>query len=269
MKLLKLIKSKGCLFGTKFLVIANIVAFVAVIIINYLATNLPIGWLTTWELSDLYPNLFVPAGLTFSIWWLIYLSLLWFVIWQAVDFFRKKSLWITKKILRLFILSCMANIGWIFARHYQKVLLSVIIMILFLIILIVLNNRVQIWKKIWSFKDKLFLQVPFSLYLGWISVATIANISTYLVNIWWSGRWISPVSWTIIVIIVAMILALLALYRKKDIVFSLVIIWAFLWIILKRLWAEVVYTEIIWVTWIAIMIISTGVWYRFEDWKKS
>ncbi|HRX63991.1 MAG TPA: hypothetical protein P5060_02705 [Candidatus Absconditabacterales bacterium] len=269
MKLLKLMRSKKCLFGTKFLLIANIVAFVAVMVINYLATNLPIGGLTTGELSDLYPNLFVPAGLTFSIWGLIYLALLGFVVWQAIDFFKKKSLGITKNIGRLFILSCMANIGWIFARHYQKLFLSVIIMILFLIILIVLNNRVQIGKKIGSFKDKLFLQVPFSLYLGWISVATIANISTYLVNIGRSGRGISPVSWTIVVIIVAMILALLALYRKRDIVFALVVIRAFLGIILKRLGAETVYSEIVWTAGIAIVIISAGIGYSFENWKKN
>jgi len=269
MKLLKSIKSKECIFGLKFLVIANIVAFIAVIVINYLATSLPIWGLSTGQLSDLYPNLFVPAWLTFSIWWLIYLALLWFVIWQAIDFFKKKSLWITKKLWRLFILSCMANIWRIFAWHNQKILLSVIIMIVFLLILILIAKKIQIWKKIWNVWDKYLIQVPFSLYLGWISVATIANISTYLVNIWWSGRWISPVYWTIIVIVVAMLLALLALYKNKNIVFALVIIWAFLWIILKRLWAETVYSEIIWILWIAIMIISAGVWYRFEEWKKN
>jgi len=269
MKIFNFKRRKKPLFTTKILAISNIVAFVAVIIVNYLATSLPIGWMTTWALSDLYPNLFVPAWITFSIWGLIYLWLLWFVVWQIVDLFKKKSARITKKIWIWFLLSCVANISWIFARHYRLVGLSVLIMLIFLAILIIISKKVEIWKKLWNLWDKYFVQVPFSLYLWWISVATIANISTYLVNIWRSGRWISPVSWTIIVIIVAMILALLALYRKRDIVFALVVIRAFLWIILKRLWAEIVYTEIIWITWVAIMIISTYIWYSLEYWKKN
>lgn len=267
---MKLFKSKKKTpLSTKFLIIANIVAFIAVIVVNYLATSLPIWGLSTGQLSDLYPNLFTPTWLTFSIWGVIYLALLGFVIWQAIGFFKNKGSKITKKIWIWFLLSCLTNIGRIFAWHNQKLLLSVIIMILFLIILIVINNKIEIWKKIWNVWDKYLVQVPFSLYLGWISVATIANISAWLVNIWWSGFWVSPVSWTIIVILVAMILSLLALYKNKNIVFALVVIWAFLWIILKRLWAEIIYTQIIWVLWIAITIISAGIWYKFEDWKKN
>lgn len=269
MKLLKLIKSKECIFGTKFLVIANIVAFIAVVIVNYLATNLPIWGLTTGELSDLYPNLFVPAGLTFSIWWIIYLFLLWFVIWQAIDFYKKKSLWITKKISRWFILSCLANIWWILAWHNQKVLLSVIIMILFLLILIIINQKVKIGKKIWNIRDKIFLQIPFSIYLWWISVATIANISAWLVNIWWSSRWISPIIWTIIMIVIASLLAIMSLYKKNDIVFSSVIVWAILGIIIKRLGAEIVYSQIIRVAAICIVLISFVMWYNYKKWLKN
>lgn len=80
------------------LAIVNVIAFVAVLVVNYLAVNLPIGGMTTGALSDLYPNLFTPAGLTFSIWGLIYLSLAGFVIWQLVDFYKKQSKEITKKI---------------------------------------------------------------------------------------------------------------------------------------------------------------------------
>ncbi|HKL44574.1 MAG TPA: tryptophan-rich sensory protein [Candidatus Absconditabacterales bacterium] len=269
MKIFNFKRRKKPLFTTKILAISNIVAFVAVIIVNYLATSLPIGGMTTGALSDLYPNLFVPAGITFSIWGLIYLGLLGFVVWQIVDLFKKKSARITKKIGIWFLLSCVANISWIFARHYRLVGLSVLIMLIFLAILIIISKKVEIGKKLGNLGDKYFVQVPFSLYLGWISVATIANISTYLVNIGRSGRGISPVSWTIIVIIVAMILALLALYRKRDIVFALVVIRAFLGIILKRLGAEIVYTEIIWITGVAIMIISTYIGYSLEYWKKN
>jgi uncharacterized membrane protein len=107
----------------------------------------------------------VPVGMTFSIWGLIYLLVLGFVIWQLVDLFRKNSLGITKKIGIWFLLSCMANIGWIFAWHYQQVLLSVVIMLLFLLVLIVITQKVSIGQKLGNWKDKLFLQIPFSVYL--------------------------------------------------------------------------------------------------------
>lgn len=253
-----------------FLAIANIVWFIAVIVVNYLATSLPIWWMSTWELSDLYPNLFTPAGLTFSIWGLIYLALTWFVVRQIVDLYKKQSVWITKKIWIWFLLSCVMNIGWIFAWHYKLVWLSVVIMILFLIVLIVIGNKVLIWKKLWNRWDKLLVQVPFSLYLWWISVATIANISTRLVNIWRNMRWMSDIFWTIVVIIVAALLALIALYKKYNIIFALVVIWAFIGIIIKRINVDPVYAKsIIWTLGVCIAVIVGMIWWRLEKWIKN
>lgn len=253
-----------------FLAITNIIWFIAVIVVNYLATSLPIGWMTTGDLSDLYPNLFTPAGLTFSIWGLIYLALAWFVIRQIVDLYRKKSVWITKKIWIWFLLSCVTNIWWIFAWHYRLVWLSVIVMLLFLIILIVISNKILIWKKLWNRWDKLLVQIPFSLYLGWISVATIANISTFLVNISWSARWMSDIFWTTVVIIVAALLALIALYKKYNIIFAFVVIWAFIGIIIKRVSIDPVYaSSIIWTLGVCIALISAGIWWRLEKWIKN
>lgn len=253
-----------------FLSIANIIAFAAVLVINYLATSLPIGGNTTWALSDLYPNLFTPAGLTFSIWGLIYLSLLWFVIWQIVDLHKKISHNITKKIWIWFLISCLINISRIFAWHYKFVFLSVIIMLLFLITLIIIDNRVESWKKLWKWMDKLLVQIPFSLYLWRISVATIANISAFLVNIGWNWSGIFDVFLTKIVIIVATILALLSLYKKGNIIFALVVIRAFLWIIIKRVDVDPVYaSSIIWTLWICISVISTGIWLKFNQRKKN
>lgn len=255
-------------FWLSFLAIFNILAFIAVVVVNYLANALPIGGVSTWALSDLYPNLFVPVGMTFSIWGLIYLLVLWFVIWQLVDLFRKKSIGITKKIGIWFILSCMANIGWIFAWHYQNVLLSVIVMLLFLIILIVITKKLKIGERLGSCADKWLVQIPFSVYLWRICVATIANITTLLVTIWWNMRWMTDVFWTNIVIIVAALLALISLWKKYDIIFALVIIWAFIGIILKRLGAEIIYPNIIWTLGISIAIITGGIWWRLGERKK-
>lgn len=255
-------------FWLSFLAILNILAFIAVVVVNYLANALPIWWMSTWALSDLYPNLFVPIGLTFSIWGLIYLLVFGFVIWQLVDLFRKKSLDITKKIGIWFLLSCMANVGWIFAWHYQNVLLSVIVMLLFLIILIVITKKLKIGERLGSCADKLLVQIPFSVYLWRICVATIANITTLLVTIWWNMRGMTDVFWTNLVIVVAALLALISLWKKYDIVFALVIIWAFIGIILKRLGAEIIYPNIIWTLGISIAIITGGIWWRLPEWKK-
>ncbi|MDD3263175.1 MAG: hypothetical protein PHR61_05050 [Candidatus Absconditabacteria bacterium] len=256
-------------FWLSFLAIANILAFGAVVVVNYLATSLPIGGLSTGALSDLYPNLFVPVGMTFSIWGLIYLLVLGFVVWQLVDLFRKNSLGITKKIGIWFLLSCMANIGWIFAWHYQQVLLSVVIMLLFLVVLIVIAQKVSIGKKLGNWKDKLFLQIPFSVYLGRISVATIANVSTFLVNFGWSMWGMTDVFWTIVVIVVAALLALISLWKKYDVVYALVIVWAFVGIILKRLAVDPVYAmPILWTLGICIAVISGGIGWRLPEWKK-
>jgi len=249
--------------------IANIVAFLAVLLINYLATSLPIGGMTTWALSDLYPSLFTPAGFTFSIRGLIYLSVLGFVVRQLVDLFKKKSLGITKNVWIRFLLSCATNIGWIYARHHQKVFLSVLIMLAFLAILIVIANKVQIGKKLGTRGDKLFVQVPFSLYLWRISVATVANISIWLLTIERAMRGLTPIFRTILVIIVAALLALIALRKKYNVIFALVVIRAFIGIIMKTLWAEVVYGQIVWTLGIAIAIISAVIGCRWEKRKNN
>jgi len=265
----KTVKKSKTNFWLKVLGIANIVAFLGVIAINYLAVQLPIGGMTTGALSDLYPNLFTPAGVTFSIRWLIYLSLLDFVIRQIVDLFKKNSLWITKSVGIRFLLSCAANIGRIFARHFQQVFLSVLIMLAFLVILIVLASKVQLGKKLWTWKEKLFVQVPFSLYLWWISVATIANAAARLVHIQRGMLGISPIFRTILVIVVATLLALLALYKKYNIVFALVVVRAFIGIIIKTLWAEVIYSQIIRTLGACIAMITAAIGWRREKRMKN
>lgn len=126
------------------LAIANVLAFLGVLVVNYLAVSLPLGGMTTGALSDLYPNLFTPAGLTFSIWGIIYLSVFGFVVWQLVDLYKKQSRNITKKIGVWFLLSCAANISWLFAWHYTQLALSVLIMLFFLVVLIVISYKVEL-----------------------------------------------------------------------------------------------------------------------------
>lgn len=216
--------------------ILNIISLVLVIVVNFLANYIPINGYNTGELSDMYPNLFVPAGITFSIWGLIYLVLAIFVIYQYISLEGKNDIknTVIKKIGYLFFLSSLLNIAWILSWHYLYVFLSLVVMIGLLLTLIAIYNKLEIGVKKYSKKIYFIFIMPFSIYLGWITVATIANVTAWLVNINWGGFGLSDVFWTVLVIIVGLIITLLSLLKKKDVAFSMVIVWAYLGIIIKR-----------------------------------
>jgi len=205
----------------------NIISVIAALTLNFLAVSLPLNNKTTGELSDAYPNYFVPAGFTFSIWGIIYLLLIAFMFYQAYQFL-KKDLDTVENILAIgpwFLISGLANAGWIIAWHYEIIALSLIIMLVLLYSLIkiylTLNDR-----RPHTSMDNFLILLPFSVYLGWISVATIANVTTLLVSTGWQGGGISPHYWAISMISIATILGILMIFRKQDIAFTLVIIWA-------------------------------------------
>src|SRR4030066_1943707 len=162
----------------------NLIGLLAVIAVNAMATLLPLNNITTGELSDKYPNLFVPAGITFSIWGVIYLLLILFIIYQFIVAFRKSTeeRGIFEKIGILFFLSCGFNIAWILAWHYELVWLSLIIMVLLLLSLIFIYIRLGTGRTGIKNYEKVFVNIPFSIYLGWITILTIANVTAYLVN---------------------------------------------------------------------------------------
>lgn len=228
----------GSYFKTGSLQILNIVAFVAMVLVNGLADLVPINGKTTGEISDEYPNLFVPASFTFLIWAIIYGLLLLFCIYQGRTLFESEKKFpgerelIVDRIGNRFILSCLLNILWIFAWHYYATFASVLIM------LALLATLISIYQKIQSFnhtqQDKWFVYVPFSVYLGWISVATIANVTAYLTKMHWNGWGLSPTVWAWIMISVAIVLGLLMLIKKKNIFFALVIVWALTGIMIKH-----------------------------------
>lgn len=216
--------------------IGNILITLLTIIVNGLAVLLPLNGKTTQELSDALPNFFVPAGLTFSIWGVIYILWIVFAIYQARDLWKKDEIPMPfiSQITWLYILSGVLNSAWIFLWHYQYVGLSLLIMILLLCCLLALYLRLKIGKIKVSTKEKLCVHVPFSVYLGWISVATIANVTAYLVSIQWDGFGIDQMTWTIIAIALGTLLTYLMLALRKDIAFGLVVLWAFFGIWLKR-----------------------------------
>jgi len=251
--------------------VGNIIAVILTILVNGLANLLPIGGKNTGELSDNIPNLFVPSGITFAIWGVIYVLIILFVIYLAKDLFKKEKTTKTflEKISYFFILASLANIIWIFLWHYEQVLLSLLTMILLFFSLLAIYLRLNIGIDKISMKEKLFVHVPISVYIGWITVATIANVTAVLVTVGWDGFGISEQIWAMIVIIVATIITILILKKRKDYAYGAVIIWALIGIYLKRIASDPIYgvqNQIAYTAAIAIVvIISIAVISRFID----
>ena len=211
------------------------VAYTAMIVVNVLANALPINNRSTGAISADYPNLFAPAGVTFSIWGLIYLLLAGYVIYQFVNK-DKKIGEVFKKINPFFIASSLANILWVFAWHYDYIGFSVLIMgaLLFLLIKIAdILRRVE-----FTSLEKLFIWLPFSLYFGWITVAAIANITVFLVSIGWNGFGIEDYVWTIIILLVGALIGILRMLKDRNIAYGLVLVWAYFGILFKHMSAQ-------------------------------
>jgi hypothetical protein len=209
--------------------LANLVAFAGTVTVNALAVALPLGGRTTGELSDSYPNLFVPAGLTFSIWGVIYLLLGIYAVYQLVG--RRRFV---DRIGWLFVLSSVANMAWIVAWQYMHVAVSMLVMIALLASLIAIYVRLFIGRSTGSAGEKWLVHVCFSVYLGWITVATVANATALLVHLGWSRFGLGEPFWAVVMVVVATLVTLLMLLRRGDIFHALVILWAFLGIVLKR-----------------------------------
>jgi len=217
--------------------ILNLLGYIATVVVNILATTLPINNMTTGDLSDRYPNLFVPAGLTFSIWGLIYLLLAIFVVYQLRIVMKKDTQReeIIEKIGHFFFISSLANIGWIFAWHYLLVPISLLFMLVLLGSLIVIYLRLGIGTSTASKAERYLIHLPFSVYLGWITVATIANVTTLLVDRNWGALGLGEQFWAVLVIVVAIVITMRILLTRNDIFYALVVDWALLGILIKRL----------------------------------
>jgi len=220
--------------------IGNIIAVILTIIVNGLANALPIAGKSTGELSDNIPNLFVPTGLTFSIWGVIYVLIIVFAIYLAQDLFKSKKITtpFIEKISFYFILASIANITWIFLWHYEQIIASLLAMLVLFVSLLMIYLRLNIGKESLELKEKLCIHVPISVYIGWITVATIANVTAVLVTISWDGFGISQEMWTMALIAIATLLTIIVILTRKDYAYTAVILWALFGIYLKRMSAD-------------------------------
>lgn len=206
--------------------------YVAMVTVNFLANALPINNRTTGDISDAYFNLFAPAGITFSIWGLIYLLLGIYVVYQFTRSGQKQEK-IFEKINLLFIITSIANISWILAWHYDYILFSVLLMLILLVSLIMIADILRREKL--KLKEKLFISLPFSVYFGWITVATIANITVLLVSLGWNGFGLADFIWTSIILLIGALIGILRMCKDKNMTYGLVLIWAYFGIFFKHL----------------------------------
>jgi benzodiazapine receptor len=210
----------------------NVLATLVTITINGLANALPLNGQTTGEISDRFRVYFVPAGYVFSIWGLIYLALMAFAVYQALPGQRENPR--LRRIGYLFALSCVANSAWIFLWHYELFELTLVAMFGLLLLLIAIYLRLGIGRVRVSAAEKWLAYIPFSIYLGWITVATIANVTAVLYYLNWDGWGIRPEVWAVIMLVVGAGIASAVSISRGDVAYVLVIVWAFAGIAVKH-----------------------------------
>ena len=212
--------------------IANIVSVILALTVNILAAALPLNGQNTGAISDRFKVYFVPAGYVFSIWGIIYVGWIAFAIFQALP--SQKDNPRLQRLGYWLALSGVFNAAWLFCWHYNVFGLSVLVMLALLGTLIVAYLRLEIGERRVGAAERWCVDIPVSVYLGWISVATIANISDWLYLVQWDGFGIPPAAWAVIMLVVACALGALMVLRRGDAAYVLVLAWAFVGIALKQ-----------------------------------
>lgn len=216
------------------LTILNLLSVILVIIVNYFSLTLQLNNNTIGSLSQEYGNLFTPQGYAFSIWGLIFLGLLLYSGYQVyVAYFGNREDDFIINTGPWFAIANFANAGWVGVWLYEFTGLSVIFMfiILFSLIMVILKTKMELWDA--PLRTIVFTWWPICLYAGWITVATIANVASYLSKIGWDW-FFTERQWTIIMILVAVLVNILIIYRRNMREFAAVGIWALIAIYVRH-----------------------------------
>jgi hypothetical protein len=227
-----------------------IASILVTLTVNGLANALPLNGQNTGQISDRFHVLFVPAGYVFSIWGLIYLGLVAYAIYQALPSqranlrLRATGWWI--------VLGGIANSAWIFLWHYNRFPLTLIAMLVLLATLIVTYLRLGIGRTAVSTGEKWAAQLPFSIYLGWITVATVANISDVLDYLKWDRFGVAPEVWMSIVLAAVLVIAVIVNFTRRDVAYAAVLLWALAGITVKQAGAPAVVIP----TWITFGLVA-------------
>jgi hypothetical protein len=210
----------------------NLFSVLLALTVNILASTLPLNGQNTGEISDRFQVYFVPAGYVFAIWSVIYLGWIAFVVYQFLPAQKESAR--LRRLGYLFALSGVANAAWLFCWHYNRFGLSVLVMLSLLGLLIASYLRLDVGRKRVGAAERWCVDIPFSVYLGWITVATVANITSWLYAIQWTGFGISPQVWTVIMLVVASLLGLGMALTRRDVAYLLVLVWSFAGIAIKQ-----------------------------------
>jgi hypothetical protein len=238
----------------------NIGTALVALAVNLLATTLPLNGQTTAAISDKFQVLFVPAGYVFAIWGIIYVGWMAFAVYQALPAQRANPR--LQRIGWLFALANIANAAWLFTWHFELFPLSAIVMLSLLALLIAIYWRLNIGRVQVSAREKWLVDLPFSIYLGWISVATIANISDLLYYWHWDGFGVAPELWAVIMLATAAAIALAMALTRAEMAYLLVIVWAFVGIAVKQSATPVVANTALVMAALVVLMIPFGLWRR-------
>jgi translocator protein len=221
--------------------VANLLSVILALTVNSLASTLPLNGQNTGEISDRFQVYFVPAGYVFSIWGLIYLGWIAFTIFQFQP--SQKESPRLRRLGYLFAISNIVNAAWLFCWHYNLFGLSMLVMLVLLGLLIASYLRLDVNRLSVSRSEYWCVDVLFSVYLGWITVATVANITDWLYYVRWDGFGISAQVWAVIMLAVASLLGLGMALTRRDVGYLAVLVWAFIGIAVKQTSAPMVVTS--------------------------
>lgn len=210
----------------------NLLSVILALTMNVLASALPLNGQNTGEISDRFQVFFVPAGYVFAIWGIIYIGWIAFTIYQFLPAQKENPR--LRRQGYLFALSGIFNAAWLFCWHYNQFGLSVLVMLTLLGLLIASYLKLNVGRTIVSAVEKWCVDIPFSVYLGWITVATVANITDYLYLINWNGFSIAPQVWAVIMLIVASLLGVAMAVTRHDSGYVFVLVWSFIGIAVKQ-----------------------------------
>lgn len=216
--------------------VINALLYVVMITANCLSIFLPLNGKSQMQLSAQYPNLITPAGFTFSVWSVIYTLLLGFIVYQFHVLLSRHH----ADKNRILVISpffwgvCICNAAWLFAWHYEFTTVSVLIMIVHLWCLVRIHEKLYLAISWQPLASKIWLDIPFSIYLGWICVATIVNITAWLVSKGITLSFLPPEVWTIVMLVAALIIGIFYVFTRNNKFLALTVAWAFYGIISKR-----------------------------------
>ncbi len=211
---------------------ANLFSVILALTVNILASTLPLNGQNTGEISDRFQVYFVPAGYVFAIWGIIYLGWIAFTIFQFQPSQRESPS--LRRLGHLFAISNIANAAWLFCWHYNRFGLSVLVMLVLLGLLIASYLRLDVNRTSVTRTEYWSVDVLFSVYLGWITVATVANITDWLYFVGWNGLGVPAQTWAIIMLGVASLLGLAMALTRRDVGYLSVLVWAFIGIAAKQ-----------------------------------